>query len=291
MNKAKILSGKEIAQETLLSLRSKIVEAQENKKILPALAVVLVGNDPASVLYVRNKKRACHKIGIEFNDYCFCKEASEKDILETIEFLNDDPAFYGIIVQLPLPKSFDTAKIINAISPEKDVDGFHPENVKKLLAAANGSMDKNGILLTPPVIKAVITLTDAIEEPLKGKKGVIVAKNEIFANPLMQILKLKKLELDIASPDSGELSDILKASDIIISAAGRPGFIKGEMIKNGSIIIDVGTALVDGKLFGDADFADCEDKASYISPVPGGIGPLTVAYLLENVVKVWEKGK
>lgn len=293
MNETKILSGKEIAEEILLSLRAKMVEAEENKKNLPAFAVVLVGNDPASVLYVRNKKRACYKVGIQFNDYCFPKESREKDVLETIEFLNNDPLINGIIVQLPLPKFFDTAKIINAISPEKDVDGFHPENINKLLAVANGDQTVNGqmLLLTPPVLKAVITLIDEVEEPLAGKNGIIIAKNEIFANPLMKVLKLKKIALDILSPDSGNLADVLQKADIIISAAGRPDFVNGGMIKENAIIIDVGTTLVDEKLIGDVDFADCAGKASYISPVPGGIGPLTVAYLLENVVKIWERNK
>ncbi|MFH0856577.1 MAG: tetrahydrofolate dehydrogenase/cyclohydrolase catalytic domain-containing protein [bacterium] len=284
---AKILSGKETAEEVLLKLRAKIVEADKREENLPGLAVLLVGNDPASVLYVRNKKRACHKVGITFNDYCFCAQASEKDILETLEFLNNDPAIFGIIVQLPLPKNIDTAKIINAISPAKDVDGFHPENIKKLLAAAIGNMEKDGILLTPPVLKSVITLLDFVEEPLAGKKGVIIAKNEIFAHPLAELMKLKKINLEIVSPDSKDINK-LQDSDIIISAAGRPNFVKEEMIKEDVIIIDVGTTLVDEKLIGDVDFKGCEDRASYITPVPGGIGPLTVAYLLENVVRSWE---
>ncbi len=284
----KILSGKEISKDVLLGLRAKIVEAEKKEENLPSLAVILIGNDPASILYVRNKKRACHKVGIGFNDYCFAADASENDILEILEFLNNDSSVYGIIVQLPLPKNLDTAKIINSISPAKDVDGFHPENIKKLLAAANGGIEKNGELLTPPVLKAVMTLLDGVEEPLAGKKGIIIAKNEIFARPLEEIVKLKKIDLEIISPESNNLIDKAQNSDIIISAAGWPFFIKREMIKQDAILIDVGTTLVDEKLLGDVDFKGCEDKASYITPVPGGIGPLTVAYLLENVVKIWE---
>lgn len=295
MQKAKSLIGKEIAQETLLALRVQVVEAEKKEKNAPGLAVIMVGDDPASALYVRNKKKACHKVGIAFHDYHFEKDEEEKNILDAIDFLNNDSLINGIIVQLPLPTGFDTAKIINAISPLKDVDGFHPENINKISEViankkriAPAAMEKIQESVTPPVLKAILKLLDQIEEPLKEKKGFIVAKNEIFAGPLKEVVGLKEIDIEIISPDEKELARKLQKVDIIITAAGRPRFLKGDMIKEGAIVIDVGTTLVDGKTIGDADFLDCEKKAAYISPVPGGIGPLTVSYLLENVVKLWK---
>lgn len=325
---SKILQGKELAEEVLFSLREKIVKAEKSgNEHLPGLATVMVGEDEASKLYVRNKKRACHKVGMSFHDYWFEDGAKEEEVLETIDFLNNDPAVRGIIVQLPLPKEFNTEKIIKSISPKKDVDGFHPVNLKKFksalspfacpasmageggaspLSSLEGGMGGVNAIVVPPVVKAVVALLDQVEEPIKGKSAVIISKNEIFAEPLLEAVKLKKVNIEIIAQDKAmrspalRLSGVrdsfahsdaggkLKQADIIITAVGIPNFLKGEMIKYEAIIIDVGTTLVDGKLVGDADFKSCEKKASYISPVPGGIGPLTVAYLLENTVKAWE---
>ncbi|MFH1030376.1 MAG: bifunctional 5,10-methylenetetrahydrofolate dehydrogenase/5,10-methenyltetrahydrofolate cyclohydrolase [bacterium] len=282
----KILSGKEIADEILLNLRKKIVENENKNRIEPGFAVIMVGNDPASGLYVRNKKKACYKVGINFNDYHFAENANEDEILETIKFLNNDPSIFGIIVQLPLPENFGTSKIMKVILPKKDVDGFHPENIEKLISFLNSDLEDIDKIISPPVLKATITLLDQIEF-LEGKKAVIISKNEIFAMPLREAISLKGIDAEIVLPF--DKIDSLKEKDIIISAIGSPNFLKGKMIKEGAAIIDVGTTLVNGKLVGDVDFKSCEKKCSYISPVPGGVGPLTVAYLLENVIKAWEK--
>ncbi|MFH0854247.1 MAG: bifunctional 5,10-methylenetetrahydrofolate dehydrogenase/5,10-methenyltetrahydrofolate cyclohydrolase [bacterium] len=279
---AKILSGKELAEDVFFALRKKVVKAEKGGERTPGLAVILAGEDEASKLYVRNKKRACYKVGIAFNDYYFTKDAKEAEILETIEFLNNDPSIFGIIAQLPLPYGFDAGKIIRAISPEKDVDGFHPDNIEKFISFIHSDIEKIDEIMSPPVIKAVIALLDQVNESIIGKRAVIISKNEIFAKPLLETVKLKKVDAEIIAPE--KIDDKLKKADIIISAVGHPNFLKGEMIKDDVIIIDVGTTLVDGKIVGDADFKSCDKKASYISPVPGGIGPLTVAYLLENVI-------
>lgn len=310
---SKILQGKELAEEVLFSLREKIVKAEKSgNEHMPGLAAVMVGEDEASKLYVRNKKKACHKIGISFHDYRLEENSNEEAILETINFLNNDLAVHGIIVQLPLPKGFNTEKIIKSISPKKDVDGFHPANIEKFTNFLHGDIKDAVQIMPPPVIKAVISLLEKVEELVMGKKAFIISKNEIFAEPLLETVKLKKIDAEIIAPDkvgrspalrlspparAGGVRDSsahpdaggkLKQADIIITAVGIPNFLRGEMIKDEAIIIDVGTTLVDGKLVGDADFKSCEKKVSYISPVPGGIGPLTVAYLLENTVRAWE---
>ncbi|MFC1615461.1 bifunctional 5,10-methylenetetrahydrofolate dehydrogenase/5,10-methenyltetrahydrofolate cyclohydrolase [Patescibacteria group bacterium] len=284
--KTEILSGNELAEEVLLSLRNNIVNAKNKSKKSPGLAIIRVGEDPASILYVRNKKKACEKIGINFHEYCFCDDTEEKDILIAISFLNDDPDISGIIVQLPLPKELNADKIIQAINPLKDVDGFNYDNIQKLEGAIV-LKNLDGVIF-PPTLMAVMTLLSEVEEDLAGKKAIIVSKNNFFASPLISLLKFKDIDSEIISPDDKDLRNKLKKSDIVIIAIGAPDFLKPNMIKEGTVIIDVGTTLKNGKILGDADVG-CAKKASYISPVPGGVGPLTVAYLLKNVVEFWEK--
>ncbi|MFH1192131.1 MAG: bifunctional 5,10-methylenetetrahydrofolate dehydrogenase/5,10-methenyltetrahydrofolate cyclohydrolase [bacterium] len=283
---AKRLSGKELAEQILLSLREKIIKAEKNGKRPPSLAVFMAGNDPASALYVRTKKKTAHKLGIIFHDYC-CNSKDEKELLESIDFINKDESVDGIMAQLPLPKGFNTDKIIKLIDPRKDVDGFHPDNLKKFEAGNISLLETRAIM--PPTLKAVIALLDSIGEELGGKTAAIISRNEIFADPLKAMLNLKDIKTEIAHTEDKKISGILKKSGIVIIAIGSPDFLKGDMIKDDVIIIDVGTTLIDEKLFGDVDFKSCAKKAFYISPVPGGVGPLTVAYLLENVVNAWEK--
>ncbi len=287
---AQSIRGKELAEQILLPLREKIIKAEKNGKRLPSFAVFMVGNDPASALYVRTKKKTAHKLGIIFHDYC-CNSKDEQELLESIDFLNKDDSVDGIIVQLPLPEGFNTDKVIKLIDPRKDVDGFHPDNLNsfnnKIVSADSRTL--LGEIIAPPTLKAVITLLDSTGGELEGKRAVIISRNEIFAEPLKNILSLRNIDASIMSFDNENLLEAVKESDIIVSAVGEPNFLKGEMIKDDAIIIDVGTTLIDEKLFGDVDFKSCAEKASYISPVPGGVGPLTVAYLLENVVNAWEK--
>jgi len=284
--RAVILSGNELAEEIFLNLRSKVIKSRDVAKKKPGLAVVRAGDDPASVLYVRNKKKACEKIGIEFHEYCFCDGAKEEDILNAIAFLNNDPNISGIIVQLPLPKKLNANKIIQTIDPLKDADGFNDSNIKKIESAiVLKDLEK---LVFPPTLMAVITLLGEVAEDLDGKRAIIISKNNFFASPLSALLKFKGIDSEIMAADNKKLKSKLKQSDIVIVAIGAPDFLKASMIKEGVVIIDVGITLKNGKLFGDVEVG-CAKKPSYLSPVPGGVGPLTVAYLLKNVVEFWEK--
>ncbi|MBN1779169.1 MAG: bifunctional 5,10-methylenetetrahydrofolate dehydrogenase/5,10-methenyltetrahydrofolate cyclohydrolase [Candidatus Buchananbacteria bacterium] len=275
---AEIFDGKKLADEILLDLRKKIQLLPSR----PGLAAVLIGEDLASHLYVNSKKKACQKVGIDFHEY-LCGEKCYRDInqeglLEMIDFLNNDPVVDGIIVQLPLPKEFDTQKIIERIDPKKDVDVFHPKNYEKFLTDDNQ--------LTPPLIQAIQIALSQVRENLAGKQTLIVAKNEIFSQSLDKALEKNGLKTEVANPDDKDLLAKIKMADILISIVGQKHFIKATMIKPGAVVIDAGTVLgEDKKLFGSVD-PKAEKVASFITPVPGGIGPLTVAALLKNIYKL-----
>lgn len=270
---ARKIDGKKLAEEILLDLYKKV------RKMVPrpGLAAILIGDDPASKLYVANKKKACIKVGINFYDYyCAGKDHpadTEKDILDAINFLNKDPQVNGIIVQLPVPKKFNTEKIINSIDPQKDVDGFHPQNKKKFLGEK--------YIITPPLIQAVNQALCATKQNLKNKQAVIVAKGPIFSEPMRKDLKQQGLKVKIVKPDQN-LSSQTKKADILIVVVGQKHLIKKEMVKEGAIVIDIGTNLVDEKTWaGDVD-PEAAEVAAWLTPVPGGIGPLTVAMLLKS---------
>ncbi|MFA6382199.1 MAG: bifunctional 5,10-methylenetetrahydrofolate dehydrogenase/5,10-methenyltetrahydrofolate cyclohydrolase [Candidatus Buchananbacteria bacterium] len=274
---AQIIDGKTIAENILLDLKTKITGLKRQ----PGLAVILVGDDPASHLYVKNKKKAAQKIGVVFNDYycgqkC-CPQATAKEVLEMIDFLNNDQAIDGIIVQLPLPKNFDREKIINQISPAKDVDGFHSQNQKDYLA------DQSPI--TPPLIGAVNEALKATGQNLAGKNAVIVAKGEIFAEALKKDLENQGLKVKISKPDRA-LAGLTKQADVLVVILGQKKFITKNMVKPEAIIIDIGTNLIgENKFVGDAS-PEVAEVAGFLTPVPGGIGPLTVAMLLKNVYEL-----
>lgn len=275
---AKIIDGKKLAEKILIDLKQKIDTAHKR----PGLAAVLIGDDPASKLYLRNKQKAAEKIGLDFHGY-YCtvnRELTQAKILEIIDWLNNDPVIDGIIVQLPIPKPFDTAEIIGRINPDKDVDGFHPYN--KRLAELEQA------LITPPLISAVGLALESTQIPLTGKKAVIVSKNPIFSEPLKKSLAALGLKVFIATPTS-DLSAETKTADILISVVGKKNLINKTMIKPGVIAIDVGTNyLGHGKWTGDFS-ANVNEVAGYITPVPGGIGPLTVAMLLKGTYELSQK--
>lgn len=291
MSKLNILYGKDLADKILLDLREKIVEGEKLGKIeRPGLAAVMVGEDPASFLYIKNKKKACQKVGIDFHSYNLPENANDGDVLEVISFLNNDPTVFGIIAQLPLPDKFDVEKIVSSILAQKDVDGFNKKNLEALNLLSSFPVEtKNLSFVIPPTINAIFDLLDMTKEVLMGKKAVIISKGEIFGKHLERILKIRSIDAKILHPDEGNFFSKLSEADIIIIAIGNPGFLKEEMVKEGAIIIDVGTTLVEDELIGDVDLYSCAKKVSYISPVPGGVGPLTVAYLLKNLVDLWEK--
>ncbi len=268
----KLLEGKKISEKILANLKKKI----SIKKTKPELAVILVGEDRASETYVFLKEKAAKKIGMVFHKFKFKKDASEKEIIEKIKELNVDKKINGIIVQLPLPKKFHTQKIINLISLQKDVDGFSSQN--------------NFKSLQPVFPKAIIKTLESSKANLKNKKTVIIANSKIFGETMQEALKIKKIESGyILSKDLKQKINKIQKADIVISAVGKINFIKGNMVKEGVIIVDGGISKKKGKNFGDVDFNDVSQKASFISPVPGGVGPVTIACLLENVYLASQK--
>jgi len=271
---AKQINGKDLAKKILLDLRQKIVKLNR----APGLAVILIGNDPASELYVRNKKKACEKVGLVFHQYLcagdFFPQVTEAEILKMIDWLNHDPETDGIIVQLPIPERFDTKKIIERIDPKKDVDGFHPVNREKFMAGQPG--------VTSPLVLAIKAAIAATGENLAGRQAVIVANNELYSQTRKKDLADLGLKVEIITPDKN-LAAKIKTADVLVSIVGKPHFIGKDLIKDGAIVIDVGTSLLpDNTWAGDVEPAAAE-IAGWITPVPGGVGPLTVAFLLQNV--------
>lgn len=271
---SEIIKGTQLAA----SIRGKVGKRIAKLENPPGLAAILVGDDAASHLYVNLKEKAAKEAGIYFEKILFEPEVSEGKLLKTIKKLNTREDIHGILVQLPLPNQ-DEDKIIAELKWEKDVDGFHKKNRKRL---------KNGeVSLVPPVALAVMRLISATNQPLAGKNALIVANNEIFAEPLIELFKEVGVAAAFVEPDDAALKNKTTAADIIVVAIGRAGFITKEMVKEGGIIIDVGTNKVDGKTVGDVS-QDVIGRTGFVSPVPGGVGPLTVAYLLNNVLKAAE---
>jgi methylenetetrahydrofolate dehydrogenase (NADP+)/methenyltetrahydrofolate cyclohydrolase len=272
---AKIIDGKKIAAEIRDEIKKEIIKLG----IKPGLAVILVGADPSSHLYVKLKERACAEVGIYFERHLFFATEPEEKIIKKIQELNDKPNVHGILVQLPLPVGYDENKIITSINPQKDVDGFHPENIKKLLTGRPEIM--------PPIFKGILKLIESTNTELINKKIAVLANSEIFAKPLAKIFENNQVAIAI-SPTKP--TPITYDADIIITALGRPKFLTAEMIKEGAIIIDVGTTrLENGTLVGDADFESVSQKAGWLTPVPGGVGPMTVVMLLQNVLEITKK--
>jgi len=258
---AQLINGKKIADEILLDIK-KHVAKQETK---PGLAAILVGDDPASKLYLKLKKEACDKVGINFHSYLLDKNYSEDNILEVINFLNNDPETTGIILQLPLPEKFNQDKLINAIKPAKDVDGFHPQT--KVIS---------------PNVLGIIELLKQTKVDLKNKKVIILSNSEIFSQPFKKLLPESKVKYLNPKIPSSKLKAQSQQADVLIVAIGKPNFIKPNMVKKDAIIIDVGINKVKGKTIGDVD-PKVDKVAAFRSPVPGGVGPMTVAMLLQNL--------
>jgi len=274
-SKVKIIDGKALSEKILLKLKDQISKLKHP----PGLAVVLIGDDPASHLYVKTKKKAAQKVGINFNDYLcggkFYPDITESEIIKMIDFLNKDSIINGIIVQLQIPDKFNTKKIIEHVDPKKDVDGFHPKNKS----------------IVSPLIQAIDFALKSTGKNLEGKTGIIIAKNPIFSEPLKNSLKSLGLKIEIVKPDSKNLKSKTTKADILISVVGKKHFVKKDMVKDGAILIDVGTNLIgERKWAGDID-PKAAQKASFITPVPGGIGPLTVAFLLKNTFEIAKKNQ
>jgi len=284
---AKIIDGKQIAAEIRAEMKQEVAELKEKHGVTPGLAVVLVGEDPASVVYVRNKKRGCEELGINSFEHKLDASATEEEVLGIVEKLNQDDAVHGILVQLPLPKQISESKILNTILPEKDVDGFHPVNVGKMLIGEPAFLP-----CTPHGIQELLLRSG--NDP-SGKHAVIVGRSNIVGKPVAAILMQKKdganATVTVCHSRTKNLTEITKQADILIAAIGRAKMITADMVSDGVVVIDVGVNRVDDptakrgyRLVGDVDFEGVKEKASAITPVPGGVGPMTITMLLINTI-------
>lgn len=274
---AKLINGKEIAASVRQQVAAGVEARQQMGLRAPGLAVVLVGDDPASHVYVGNKRKACDEAGILSLSYDLPADTSQEALEALIDELNENPTVDGILLQLPLPDHLDADPILVKIRPDKDVDGFHPYNIGRLM--------QRKPTLRPCTPAGIITLLDSIDTPYKGQHAVIVGASNIVGRPMSMELLLKGATTTVCHRFTPNLEKFIGEADILIAAAGKPGLIKGEWVKPGATVIDVGiNRMEDGKLRGDVDFDAAAERASYITPVPGGVGPMTIATLLENTL-------
>ncbi|MBS5734095.1 MAG: bifunctional methylenetetrahydrofolate dehydrogenase/methenyltetrahydrofolate cyclohydrolase FolD [Clostridiales bacterium] len=273
---AQIISGKETAAKIRERLRAQINQLRE-KGYQPGLAVVIVGDDPASQVYVRNKEKACKEVGIAAQTFALPKETTQQELMALIDTLNARSDIHGILVQLPLPRHLDEHQVINAILPEKDVDAFHPVNVGKIMIG-----DFDYVPCTPA---GVMALLEEAQIDVSGKRAVVIGRSNIVGKPQAMLLLHKNATVTICHSKTQHLEEITRQADIIVVAIGKAHFLRGDMVKDGVVVIDVGmNRLENGKLAGDVDFDTVAPKASYITPVPGGVGPMTITMLLQNTV-------
>ena len=272
-----ILDGKELAKKTRMNLKTECEKLKE-KGIKPKLAVIMVGDDEASKVYVRNKSRACNEIGIEYEEYILKDDIAQEELISLIQKLNKDKTVNGILLQSPIPKPLNIREAFNKIDYRKDVDGFNPINVGKLAIG-----EKSFISCTP---YGVVKMLEEYNINPEGKNVVIIGRSNIVGKPLLQCLLNKNATITICHSKTRDIKAITKNADILIAAVGRPHFVTEDMVKDGAVVIDVGiNRNEEGKLIGDVDFENVEKKASYITPVPGGVGPMTIAMLMNNVVE------
>lgn len=279
---AQLIDGKAIAQNIRTSVKEKVAQRVAAGKRAPGLAVILVGNDPASEVYVGSKRRACEEVGFVSRSYDLPETTSETELLALIEELNHDDEVDGILVQLPLPEGLDPNLVIEHINPQKDVDGFHPSNVGKLALRQPG--------LRPCTPKGIVTLIESTGVKPHGLEAVVVGASNIVGRPMTLELLLAGCTVTTTHRFTKDLEGKVRNADLLVVAVGKPEFIPGEWIKDGAIVIDVGINRLDsGKLVGDVEFDVAKSKANFITPVPGGVGPMTVASLIENTLIACEE--
>ncbi|CAM2949192.1 bifunctional methylenetetrahydrofolate dehydrogenase/methenyltetrahydrofolate cyclohydrolase FolD [Salinicoccus roseus] len=271
---AELLNGREIAKEYRAGLAEE-VERLKSKGITPNLTVVIVGNDGASLSYVRSKNKAAEKIGMTSDIVHLDEDTSEEEVLSTIDRLNNDDAVNGILVQVPLPKQVSEEKVLEAIAPHKDVDGFHPVNIGRLYTG-----QRTFVPCTPLGIMELLKHTGSLE----GKDVAVIGRSHIVGQPVAKLLTNENATVTLMHSRTKDMTARLKDYDVIVSAVGAPGLVTGEHLKEGAIVIDVGNTVVDEKLVGDVDFDSAKEVASYITPVPGGVGPLTITMVLNNTL-------
>lgn len=274
---SQIIDGKNLAKNIRESLKDEVKELK-NAEIYPKLAVIMVGDDKASKVYVKNKSKACEDVGIAYEEYLLPASTKMQELLELIEKLNNDETIHGILVQSPLPNGLDANEAFRTISPKKDVDGFHPINVGKL------SLNQDCFISCTPY--GIIKMLESYNILIEGANAVIIGRSNIVGKPLAKCLLNKNATVTVCHSKTKNLKEITKNADILIAAIGKPKFVTEDMVKNGATVIDVGINRTDdGKLVGDTDFENIKEKVQYITPVPGGVGPMTIAMLMYNVVK------
>ena len=279
---AKLISGKAVSAALRTQIREETAALRENHGIHPGLAVVLVGNDPASQIYVRNKQKACEEVGFRAFEYRLNENSTQEQLLDLIRVLNKDDKVHGILVQLPLPKHIDEQTVILTIAPEKDVDAFHPMNVGRIMI---GNYE-----FLPCTPAGVMELIDSTGVDLNGANCVVVGRSNIVGKPMAMLLLHRNATVTICHSRTRNLAEVCAGADILVSAVGKPHFIRADMVKDGAVVIDVGMNHDEnGKLCGDVEFAEVEPKASYITPVPGGVGPMTIAMLMRNTLTAAKK--
>ncbi|MBT6296415.1 MAG: bifunctional methylenetetrahydrofolate dehydrogenase/methenyltetrahydrofolate cyclohydrolase FolD [Nitrospina sp.] len=275
-----LIDGKKVSGQIRNRLAEEVQELKKKTGKTPGLATVLVGDDPASAVYVRNKNKICGELGFQSFEQKLSADTSEEQLLQLVGELNSNKNIHGILVQLPLPDQIDSEKILQAIDPKKDVDGFHPVNVGKLVVG--------NALLTPCTPTGIIELLDHYDIEISGKHAVIIGRSNIVGKPVSMLLLHRNATITICHSRTQDLEEVTRSADIIVAAVGRANFVTEEMVSEGTVVIDVGINRVDGKLTGDVDFEPVSKKASHITPVPGGVGPMTIALLMENTLKAFK---
>ena len=290
---ARIIDGKALAAQTRAEIAAGVARLKAERGIVPGLAVILVGDNPASVSYVTAKEKACAEAGMLSREIRFPADIAEEKLLKTIAELNDDPAIHGILVQLPLPRGFDEMAVVRAISPEKDVDGFTPVNVGKMLIGEP--------CFLPCTPHGIVKLIEAAGMDVSGKHAVVIGRSNIVGKPVAALLSRKvpggNATVTLCHTGTPDVARFTRDADVVVVAAGRPGTLTGDMVKPGAVVIDVGVNRVPDpasakgyRLCGDADFASCAEKAGAITPVPGGVGPMTITMLLWNTLESAKRG-
>ncbi len=277
MNSAKIIDGKALSAKIRGELKTQALEFEKAHGRKVGLAVILAGDNAASQVYVRNKIIACEETGIKSFAYYLPADVTQNKLLELIDELNSDKAVDGILVQLPLPKGLDENYILSKIDPKKDVDGFHAVNAGNLLLG--------NACLAACTPSGVIELIKSTGTDISGKHAVVIGRSNIVGKPVALLLLQNNATVTVCHSKTANLKEITKTADILVVAIGKKEFVRGDMVKDGAVVIDVGMNRFDGKLYGDANFEECAEKASYITPVPGGVGPMTITMLMNNTVK------
>ena len=277
---AKILDGKVLSAEIREKVSEKVAALKE-KGVTPGLAVILVGNDPASEIYVRNKGKGCEETGMLSRTIHMDSSTTQEELEEEIRKLNEDPAIHGILVQLPLPKHLDEEAALSRILPEKDVDGFHLINAGHLMTGTEG--------VVPCTPKGALYMIRSAGIDLSGKEAVVIGRSNIVGKPMAMLLLQQNCTVTVCHSRTKDLAEHTRRADILVAAVGKPGFVTADMVKPGAVVIDVGINRVDGKVCGDVDFEAVKEKAGWITPVPGGVGKMTIAMLLSNTADAAER--